>query len=281
LYPILLTSEIAGLTIVITSYAVLMDVAILVGLVIVASEARRAGMPLTRLLDLALIVVVAGVAGARLYYVLGKWEVYVAAPWRALNLGEGGLVYHGGLFAGLLAAYLYTRWQKLSFLAVCDLIAPALALGESIARIGCLLNGCCYGAPTDSFLGVYLPNYYGEWAVRYPTPIIQGLTTLVIFGLLWSLRRRKPFPGFLILLYLVVYSGTRFFIEFTRDRGPLITTFGVDTAQLVSVLLLVVGLAAMIYLWRRHRHQPTELKASDTSTNPDPPPGRPSDRETT
>jgi prolipoprotein diacylglyceryl transferase len=251
LYPILFSFNFGGIPIVVTSYAALMDLAILVGLVLIAFEARRAGFPLERLLDLALIVVVAGVIGARLYYVVGKWDTYAADPLRALNFGEGGLVYHGGLFAGLLAAYVYTRVVKTSFLRVCDLIAPALAIGETIARLGCLLNGCCYGAPTDSFLGMYLPNYYGEWTARFPTPIIQGLTTLVIFFVLWALRKRTPFPGFLILLYLVLYSGTRFFIEFTRDRGPLITTFGMDTGQLVSVILVVVGLAAMAYLWRR------------------------------
>jgi len=253
LHPILFSFDLGGIPVVVTSYAVLVDLAIVVGLFLVSFEARRVGFPLEKLIDLALVAVLAGVIGARLYYVFGKWDVYASNPLRILDFGEGGLVYHGALLAGLLAAYLYTRWQRLSFLQVCDLLAPALALGESIARVGCLLNGCCYGAPTDSFLGMYLPNYYGEWTLRYPTPIIQGLTTLVIFGVLWGLRKRKPFPGFLILLYLVLYSGTRFFIEFTRDRGPLITTFGVDTAQLVSALLAVVGLAAMAYLWRRSR----------------------------
>jgi len=249
-HPILFSFDLGGMPIVITSYAVMVDLAIVVGLVVISFEARRVGFPLERLLDLALVAVVAGVVGARLYYVVGKWDVYAADPLRILDFGEGGLVYHGALFGGLLAAYVYTRWQGLSFLQVCDFIAPALALGESVARIGCLLNGCCYGAPTDSPLGMYLPNYYGEWTVRYPTPIIQGLTTLVIFFVLWGLRKRKPFPGFLILLYLVLYSGTRFFVEFTRDRGPLITTFGINTAQLVSVVLVIAGLAAMAYLWQ-------------------------------
>ncbi len=151
MYPILFSCNLGGLSIVVTSYAALMDLAILVGLVLIAFEARRVGFPLERLLDLALVVVVVGVIGARLYYVVGKWNDYAADPLRALNFGEGGLVYHGGLFAGLLAAYVYARWQRLSFLSLCDLLAPALALGESIARVGCLLNGCCYGAPTDSW----------------------------------------------------------------------------------------------------------------------------------
>ncbi|MBU0491359.1 MAG: prolipoprotein diacylglyceryl transferase [Chloroflexi bacterium] len=263
--PILFSFSLGGIPIVISAYAVMMDVAIVVGLVVVAFEARRVGFPLERLIDLTLVGVVAGVVGARLYYVAGNWDVYAANPIRILDFGEGGLVYHGALLAGLLAAYAYTRWRRLAFLQVCDLMAPALALGESIARIGCLLNGCCYGAPTDSILGLYLPNYYGEWVVRYPTPIIQGLTTLVIFGVLWGLRKRKPFPGFLILLYLVLYSATRFLIEFTRDRGPLITTFGVDTAQLMSLLLALVGLAAMVFLWRRQRArvEPVETTPPD------------------
>lgn len=269
MYPVLFNFDIAGIPIAITSYAVLVDLGIAVGLVLIAFEARRADFPLERLIDLALIAVVAGVVGARLYYVVGKWDAYAADPLRVLDFGEGGLVYHGALLAGLLATYAYTRWQGLSFLQVCDFIAPALALGESIARVGCLLNGCCYGAVTDSILGVYLPNYGGEWAARFPTPVIQGLTTLVIFFVLWGLRRRVPFPGFLFLLYLVLYSGTRFFIEFTRDRGPLITTFGVDTAQLVSVLLVVVGLGAMAILWRRQGAGPGE-PASATPTAEEP-----------
>ncbi len=91
------------------------------------------------------------------------------------------------------------------------------------------------------------------------------MTTLVIFFVLWSLRKRSPFPGFLLLLYLTLYSGTRFFIEFTRDRGPLITTFGMDTGQLVSAILAVVGLAAMAYLWRRRGApvEPVETMCSD------------------
>jgi len=237
----------------IRAYSVFVEIGILVAVFVAWREARRVGIRSEDLLNVAIYSIVAAILGSRIYYVLGRWPEYAGDWLRILNFREGGLVYHGGLFAGLAVAILYMLWRRISVWRLLDVAAPSLALGEAIARIGCLLNGCCYGMETDSWLGIYLPDLYGHWARRYPTQILQGLADLAIFAILWALRKRKPFDGFLILTYGMLYSLSRLGLESMRAEN--LTISGALTAQVVSAIVFVICAALSVLLWRRSQGQ--------------------------
>lgn len=235
------------------AYSVFTELGILVAVFVAWREARRVGIKSEDLLNVAIYSIVAAIVGSRIYYVLGLWPQYADDLLRIFDFREGGLVYHGGLFTGLAVAIIYTLWRRISVWRLLDAGAPSLALGEAIARIGCLLNGCCYGSETDSWLGMYLPDLYGHWAHRYPTQIFQGLADLAIFAILWALRKRKPFDGFLLLIYGMLYSLSRLGLESMRAEN--LTISGALTAQVVSAVVFVICAALSFLLWRRSQGQ--------------------------
>jgi len=163
----------------------------------------------------------------------------------------------GMLLGGVGMGALYCWKHKISLPRALDRVAPAFALGQAIARWGCLAAGCCYGKPTDSWLGVYLRNVHGEWAVRYPTQIMASAANLLIFGLLLAVDRagqgqRWPFDGLLFWLYVALYSIKRFLLEFLRDDGlPLWRA--VTWVHLYTTLGLLVSAAVISRNLRRSR----------------------------
>ena len=166
----------------------------------------------------------------------------------------GGSSFIGMLLGGLAAGALYCRKYKISLPRALDRTAPAIALSQAIARWGCLAAGCCYGKPTDSWLGVYLRNIHGEWAVRYPTQLMASAADLLIFGLLLFIeqiaaRRRGYFDGLLFLCYVFLYSFKRFLLEFLR--GDVLPVWGPITWVHLYTLVGMLGSAALI-AWNLH-----------------------------
>ena len=163
---------------------------------------------------------------------------------------QGGLTFYGGVLLAAPAGFLYARRRKLGALRAADLLAPALMIALAVGRIGCFLNGCCYGAQTDSVFGVLFP---GNLAERHPTQLYESLFAFALFVVLrWILRPRLPRDGQLFGAMLALYGVFRIALEFVRDDprgalGPL------STSQLIGVPLIAFG----IYLVaRRQREQP-------------------------
>ena len=178
---------------------------------------------------------------------------------RFLEGGElawvGGSSFIGVLLSGATVGALYCRRYQIPLGRAFDRAAPALALGQSIGRWGCLAAGCCYGKPTDSRLGIYLRNIHGEWAVRYPTQIMASAADLLIFGLLLLLekrisRRHRGFEGMLFLLYVFLYSLKRFLLEFLR--GDVLPVWGPVTWVHLYTAAGMLGSVAII-LWKTRR----------------------------
>jgi phosphatidylglycerol:prolipoprotein diacylglycerol transferase len=216
-----------------------------------AERADALGIDKNRIIDLVVVSVVFGIVGARLNYVLLNLDYYTARPIEILYLNKGGLVFYGGFISAFAAAFVYVKKKGLSFWKVTDLIAPYIALGHSIGRIGCFLNGCCWGmAVRPSFpLAVHFP---ADPAARLPTQLLSSAVLLLLFVFLRVMQDRPHFEGEIFLLYCVLYSGQRFFMEFLRDDTPDIL-FGLTFSQLASIILFVLFSTVLLFRWKRTR----------------------------
>ncbi|MFH1414277.1 MAG: prolipoprotein diacylglyceryl transferase [Candidatus Omnitrophota bacterium] len=176
---------------------------------------------------------VAGIAGARLFYVIENLKYYLASPLEMIMLQRGGLSWFGGLISGVVVAILYIKKKKLQIFKVLDLIIPFIALGQAIGRIGCLLNGCCYGIP--SRFGIYFP---GHESPLVPIQIYSSLILLLIFISLRFLQDRPHKQGQIFLTYILFYSTARFFIEFWRGEHRIFF-LGLNLFQIISISMFL------------------------------------------
>jgi phosphatidylglycerol:prolipoprotein diacylglycerol transferase len=250
------------------SYGTLLMVAFFSGILLARREARRLGVHPDLALDLGTWTLVAAIVFARAAYVALNWSDFAPHPVEALYIWrQGGLTFHGGLLGGVLAALLLAHRRRVSTWLLADMSAPGLALGYAIARIGCFLNGCCYGGPTRLPWGVRFPLFPDSPLTTdpsHPTQIYAALGSLVILAVLLRLRSRLPGRGQLFLVYLMLYSVMRSAIEVLRKgytAWPLLD--GLTQAQVASA---VIFLAALVIFVRRSRPaQPSVPQKSDSS----------------
>lgn len=231
-------------------YGILIACGILLGIFIVSRRAPRHHIPFSDLLDVLLAAILCGIVGARLYYVLFHWPWYAGDPLRILNIREGGLAIHGGLLFGLLAGWLMCRHKRIGFLNALDLTLPAVALAQAIGRWGNFFNGEAHGGPTDLPWGIMVNG------VRvHPTFLYESVWCLFLFFLLSWLDRRRRFTGEIACLYGMLYSVERFFVEALRTDSLMIGPF--KQAQVISIIIFAVSLAAFLHL-QRSKRQHTE-----------------------
>lgn len=211
---------------------------------------KRYGIEPERVYDIALVCLLSGVIGARIIYILlnpgtESWRNFVAV-W------EGGLSFHGGLACAMLLGYVYTRFSKLSFLNVADMIAPSVAIGYALTRIGCFLNGCCYGAPTLLPWGVRFLEDGILTPPSHPTQLYATAANLLIFWLLTRAERMGRRPGFVFVAYLGLYSIYRFLIEYLRSGYSAEPwALGMTEAQGVSLLMVVLSAVLLLIMYRK------------------------------
>jgi phosphatidylglycerol:prolipoprotein diacylglycerol transferase len=250
----------------ITSFGVMMALAFLTAGQVLSAELRRKGHPAELAWDVVWYAVIGGVLGAKIYYLFLRWPDTMADPWGAI-LSRAGLVWYGGLIGAASLIWWRLRSQRLPVLAFGDAIAPALALGYVVGRVGCFLVGDDYGRPTDLPWGIKFPQGappstaanlrafgvdipasvpdHTVFAV-HPTQLYEVAITLVIFAVLWRLRTRITTPGVLWFLYLAMAGVERFVVEIFRAKDDRF--FGYfSLAQLISVALVAAGLAVA---WR-------------------------------
>jgi phosphatidylglycerol:prolipoprotein diacylglycerol transferase len=232
--------------------------AFLAGLWTAGRRGPHAGIPAERIVDLGPWLIVGAIIGARALYVVSYWqESFAGKPVEEIFLiWKGGLVYYGGLIGAALTGITYTRVKKLPLWKVTDIFAPSIALGCFFGRLGCFLNGCCYGRACN------LP-----WAVRFPadnplgpptdpvhpTQLYDSLLNLCLYAFLAWLFRRRKFDGQVFGVYLVCYAVLRSFVEMFRGdyREHQHYLGGWATpAHLVSILILVTGLVLLRVLPR-------------------------------
>lgn len=250
----------------ITSYGLLLAVAFLVGTWLALREARRLRLDEDRLVSLVLVVLVAGVFGARALYVLEHIEDFRGSALSVLALWQGGLTLYGGIAGGIAAGVLAAPYLKLPRWTAADALAPSIALGTAFGRVGCFLNGCCYGRPTSGPWGVVFPPdsfaglAYGSQPL-HPAQLYFSAAGLAVFLLAWAFRRRLRVPGTLFWGVIALLALVRIPLDLTRayEEGAVIAVSGpvaITESQVTSLTVLLFSLLMILRLRRRARPGP-------------------------
>jgi phosphatidylglycerol:prolipoprotein diacylglycerol transferase len=243
------------------SYGLLLAVAFLLGIQIFVARARARGIPEEPMHTLSLWLLVLAIAGGRVLFVLTHWSEYAADPLAILRLWEGGLILYGGYLAAITGGILFLRRRGLPIWRVGDAAAPSMALGVAIGRIGCFMNGCCYGLPTHLPWGVQFPpesvaSYTFPGVALHPSQLYLSGSSFLLFVVLLALDRRPRFDGRLFWTYIALDAAMRFLIDFTRyyDATNAIGSIGplaFNMNQVLSGGLIVVSIAMLAILGRR------------------------------
>lgn len=224
-------------------YGLMMALAFLSGIIHWQWLGRRTGRNVSLAGDLAFWLMVGGILGARLAYVISNFDYYRAAPQEIIRIDQGGLIYYGGFIGGVVAFTLFARLKKIAFFDLADFAITALPLGHAFGRVGCFLNGCCGGITTSH------PSILTGGLNRYPVQIYEALFNLGVYSLLtwFYLRRKNQRHGSVLALYLMVYPVGRFLFEFLRGDERMMAG-SLHVAQVISLGLLVTGLGLWAFV---------------------------------
>jgi phosphatidylglycerol---prolipoprotein diacylglyceryl transferase len=257
MFPILL--HIGPITL--RTYGAMVALAFLVSLQVAKWTTRTRRLGQAFILDLVAILVVSGLAGARILYVLLNLSYFREHPFESLKVWEGGLVFYGGFLLATAAGVAFTRIRGYGVADVADSLAAPLAIGQGIGRWGCFFAGCCYGKPTSVLWGIQFsdPSSLAPLGISlHPTQIYESIGDLLIGAFLWRmLARRKDTRGNVFCLYLLLYGVLRFGVEMFRgdDRGVMLG--GLFPSQVVAlVALLVSGSILLVQKLARHDAHP-------------------------
>ena|SRR3989338_7465581 len=225
--------------------------AFIAGILVSLYYAKKEKIKSEIILDLAIYVIVASIIGARSFYVIGQWDLYKTNLLEVFMVQRGGLVVLGGVLFSIVTIFLFAKKKKISFLKLLDSISPGTALGLAIGRVGCFLNGCCFGLPARLPWAIKFPpgslahSYFpGEYI--HPTQIYSVLGMLTVFGVVTSIYRKKRFNGQIFFAWVIGYSIYRFIVEFFR-YSP-IHWLGLTPSQWIVAIGVVVAVA---YLFKK------------------------------
>lgn len=237
----------------VTSYVICMFTAVLVTAYLGGREAKRLGLPVARFYDMIFLTSIAALAGSYLLYVAFHYQTYLANPWKFFDILKGGLVFYGGLLGILGVAFLYLGRVGFPWRAGMDALALGLPVGQCIGRVGCFLAGCCFGSYSNLPWAVNYPlSLFGDTPPQHPVQLYESFLLLVVFAVVYALRRRKRFDGQAMLTYLFLASWVRFGVEFFRAhtdyRGPVYA--GMPLTQILSLCLALTSGTLWWLGWR-------------------------------
>jgi phosphatidylglycerol:prolipoprotein diacylglycerol transferase len=227
----------------ISSFGVMVALSFLVAYWLCLKEFRRKNLSEDLLGNLFLAAMIGGIAGAKLLYLFENVPIneIIQNPVQHI-LARGGLTFYGGLFGALLLTWIVAKRSKLDFWLLGDSVAPAMAIGYSIGRLGCFLVGDDYGVKSDLPWAIAFPNGLPPTVDPvHPTQIYEAIIMLVVFLYLWKIRKNIYKTGYIFSLYLILAGSERFFIEFLRNttQSPI---SNLSIAQVMAVIILLFGL---------------------------------------
>src|SRR5258708_7462457 len=228
------------------SYPAMLYIGLLAGVFVGAYVAQSAGMSADRFAIAVTLLLIPALAGSRLYFVLTRWDISRRDPARIWRRNEGGMAMYGGFILAVPLSIPLLRLLGLPFAGFWDAAALTILLGMAFTRIGCFLNGCCGGRPSEAWFALSLPDHHGIWRRRIPTQLMEMAFALVLFGAALALRDVAPFPGAMFCLVLAGYAAGRWVLESLRDDE----TGGWDkmTMQATSALLVLAALIGLAFI---------------------------------
>ena len=240
-------------------YGVMAALGFLLATALVTMNRKRANMNDNQVSALMFIAIIGGVLGGRIFYVIQNWSTQFSDNFfEIFRIDHGGLVFYGGFFLAISGIIIYCRKSKLDIPRVLDVFAPGLAIGHAMGRIGCFLNGCCYGTVTNSSLGVHYPEGTAPWlkfsgAAVHPVQLYETCGNILLAAFLFILLRRTK-RGITLCSYIILYGILRFVDEFFRgDHSYNQLWLGRFTpAQTIGLLLIPTGICSLIYFLRKN-----------------------------
>jgi len=281
------------------SYGFMLMVAFIVATIFLINRGKRDDWRVSSdtVLDLMTFIIIGSIVGARLLYVALEWntqygpdapnapsyassaDALKAALLNVAKINEGGLSFHGGILGALFAGYIYTAARRLHFWRMVDFVTPAIPLGGIFGRIGCFLNGCCFGVPVETIPGVKMATL-GDDVARHPAQLYEAFGHLLLYIYLASTEKSAKFPGHLFLRFIVGYSWVRFVIEWFRfdatapgagtpsaQKLTELPVLGwITVAQAASLLVIIVGSIIIKMLTRKFA--PPKPRAKPEESDP-------------
>ncbi|MBU5438184.1 prolipoprotein diacylglyceryl transferase [Tissierella sp. MSJ-40] len=224
-------------------YGILISLGVVIGAILALREVKRVGIEEDTLIDLLLYAIPICLIGARAYYVIFSWEEYRHNPIEIFNIRGGGLAIHGVILSAIFVTLIFCRKRNVDFWKITDSCAPSLILAQAIGRWGNFINQEAYGSPTNLPWGIMVNGQR-----VHPTFLYESIWNFLLFlFLLWYRKNRKKVPGEVFLLYLMLYSFIRFFVEGLRTDSLMLGSIRV--AQLISI----VGILIPFYYFIKRR----------------------------
>ena len=244
------------------SYGLMIALGFIIATMLAVRTAANVNVSQDKVATLSLVILISGIIGARILYILLNLTDFIASPLEMFMVWHGGLVFYGGALLAFVSGLIYLRIAKMPILDTADLISPYIALGHSIGRIGCFLNGCCFGKTTSNIFGVM----FSDGVMRYPTQIYSSFYLLFLYMFLRVRLQFRQFTQPLLLTqlpfiggagfkgqaffsYLIFYPAGRFFIEFLRGDNQVVV-YNLTFSQLVSLCVFIFGVCGYWLNWR-------------------------------
>jgi phosphatidylglycerol:prolipoprotein diacylglycerol transferase len=227
-------------------YGIMVALAVVVLILWTLREVRRgAKLSYETIITAALVGIPSGIIISKLLHVIDMWDYYSQYP--SQIIGASGLAIWGAVLGATLGVWIYSKFSNLRFGYLVDLVAPGIILAQAVGRVGCTINGCCYGLPTSLPWGIVYtnPESYAPLGVAvHPTQIYEIVFCLIVFAVLLRLRGHFKPDGSLFLIYLSIYSLWRVGIDFLRDGTPFL--FGLHQAQVISIIVLLITIPILV-----------------------------------
>lgn len=247
-------------------YSLCILLGVIVAYILITREGKKQGLPKEFISDLIFYTLIIGILGARVYYCVFNLDYYLANPSEILKIYNGGLAIHGGVIAGLIFVYFYTKKKNVSFIKILDIVAPAVIIAQSFGRWGNFFNQEAHGGITtyQNLKNMHIPEFiingmHIEGKYYYPTFFFESILCLIGFIILMFVRRNKNLrKGFQIGFYFIWYGIGRFFIEALRTDSLMF--FNLKIAQIVSLIGIIIGIIIIVTNRNKKYYNEMEVK---------------------
>ena len=247
-------------------YSLCILLGVIVAYILITREGKKQGLPKEFISDLIFYTLIIGILGARVYYCVFNLDYYLANPSEILKIYNGGLAIHGGVIAGLIFVYFYTKKKSVSFIKILDIVAPAVIIAQSFGRWGNFFNQEAHGGITtyQNLKNMHIPEFiingmHIEGKYYYPTFFFESIWCLIGFIILMIARKNKNLrKGFQIGFYFIWYGIGRFFIEAFRTDSLMF--FGLKIAQIVSLIGIIIGIIIIVTNRNKKYYNEMEVK---------------------